>query len=287
MAYFFLDDATRRGLDVVVTSSEAAEPFLRGLHRVLQGCGRMGVLYLDRGPGFVARAVAEVCRRLEVALVLGERRCPEAHGKVERFNRTAEAALLRALDGRPDVDPALPALELRISPWLRELYAHQPHEGLPRAGPRHQTPWERWSADPRALDHVEEGVLREAFVLWHQRRVSADRVVKLSGVSHELPLELAPQGRTRTSVQVAERLPEGTYHVPLPDGRLVRVHPVDLVANARSRRAQHLAGEARHDAPPDPALRTAADLAFLRDLGPVVGDDGGLPESPPPREELP
>lgn len=130
VAFFFLDDATRLALHVVVGTSESSALFLRGFHAVLRDAGRMGILYLDRGPAFIANDVAEVCRRLEIALIHGEGRYPEGHGKVERFNRTADAALLRALDGRPDVDPACEALEVRLGHWLREVYNHEPHESL-------------------------------------------------------------------------------------------------------------------------------------------------------------
>lgn len=132
VACFFLDDATRRGLHVAVGTSESAALFLPGLHRVLRDHGRMDILYLDRGPAFIASALAEVCRRLEIALLHGESRYPEGHGKIERFNQTAKRDVLRAFDGRPDVDPACGALELRIGHWLREVYNRTGHEGLPR-----------------------------------------------------------------------------------------------------------------------------------------------------------
>jgi transposase InsO family protein len=132
VAIFFLDDATRFGLDVVVGTSESEALFLRGFHAVLRAHGRMGILYLDHGPGFVATAVAEVCRHLAIALVHGESRYPEGHGKVERFNQTAGKALLRALDGRADVDGECAALELRLRHWLLETYNHTPHESLRR-----------------------------------------------------------------------------------------------------------------------------------------------------------
>ncbi|MCO5164825.1 MAG: hypothetical protein M9894_00445 [Planctomycetes bacterium] len=61
--------------------------------------------------------------------------------------------------------------------------------------------------------------------------------------------------------------------------RLVRLHPVDLAANARDRRARR----EDHDEPTSrPPAKTAADLAFERDLGPVVDADGGVPELPHP-----
>ena len=132
VAYFFIDDATRLGLHVVVGTSESADLFLPAFHAVLEAHGRMGVLYLDRGPGFIAAALAEVCRRLRIALVLGKARYPEGHGKIERFNQTVKKAVLRHLDGRPDVDPDCSALQLRLSHWMRQIYNHTPHSSLVR-----------------------------------------------------------------------------------------------------------------------------------------------------------
>lgn len=132
VAVFFLDDCTRLGLHVVVGTSENAALFLRGLHAVLRDHGRMGILYLDHGSGFIATAVAEVCRRLEIALIHGESRYPEGHGKVEKFNQTVGRAVLRSLAGRADVDDDCKALEVRLAHWLREVYNHEPHESLVR-----------------------------------------------------------------------------------------------------------------------------------------------------------
>ncbi len=132
VAYFFIDDATRLGLHVVVGTSESAALFLPAFHEVLEAHGRMGVLYLDHGPGFIATALAEVCRRLRIALVLGKARYPEGHGKIERFNQTVKKSVLRHLDGRPDVDPNCSALQLRLSHWMRQIYNHTPHSSLVR-----------------------------------------------------------------------------------------------------------------------------------------------------------
>jgi putative transposase len=132
MAYFFIDDATRLGLHVVVGTSESADLFLPAFHAVLEAHGRMGVIYLDHGPGFVATALAEVCRRLKIALVFGKKKYPEGHGKIERFNQTVKADVLRNLAGRPDVDPDCSALQLRLSHWIRQTYNHTPHSSLER-----------------------------------------------------------------------------------------------------------------------------------------------------------
>lgn len=51
VALFFLDDATRCALHVVVGSSESAELFLRGLYEMITKYGLFGIVYLDRGAG--------------------------------------------------------------------------------------------------------------------------------------------------------------------------------------------------------------------------------------------
>jgi transposase InsO family protein len=271
VAIFFLDDATRRALHVVVGSSESAELFLRGLYEVLCAHGRMGILYLDHGSGFIAGPVAEVCRRLEMALIHGERRYPEGHGKIERFNQTALHALLRTLDGRADVDASFGALELRLRHWMFQHYNHQPHEGLARIDGRYEAPHERWTKDSKALRHVPSADIRASFVIYHKRTVSRDRLVSIDSVRYELPLSLAPGGRRGPRLQIEERVLDKTFHVLCPDGALIRIHPVDLLANAHAPRARR---EPATDSEPD--TRTAADLAFERDLGSVLDADLGV-----------
>lgn len=51
---------------------------------------------------------------------------------MEKFNQTVLAAVLRAYDGRADVDDDCKALEIRLTHWLRQTYNHTPHESLVR-----------------------------------------------------------------------------------------------------------------------------------------------------------
>jgi hypothetical protein len=69
----------------------------------------------------------------------------------------------------------------------------------------------------------------------------------------------------------------------LHEGRLVRLHPVDRHANALSRRGRPSAPVETPSTPPRP---NAAELAFRRDLRPLVGPDGGFSD-PEPDEEVP
>ncbi len=257
---FFLDDATRFGLAVAVGTSESAALFLRGLHKCVLARGRMGILYLDNGPGFIALDSLEVLRKLKVHFVHGTARYPEGHGKVERFNQTAWTHLLRLLD-RPEVDPECAALELRLEHFVSEQYNHQPHESLDK-----QTPYQRFHQDPKPLAFAESGeALREAFVLHTTRKVSPDHVISCDGTLYE-----APRGLARTDALVYRNLLDGSLRC-LHQGRLVRLSPLDPVANARDRRAR------TPEQPPLPVPpKSSAELAFEQDLLPVVGPDGGF-----------
>jgi len=267
VALFFIDDATRFGLEVVVGTSENAALFLRGLYQCILCYGRMIGLFVDNGPGFIALDAIEVARKLPVHLIHGSAGYPEGHGKVERFNRTAAEQLLRLLPGNPRIDPEVEALELRLRHFLREQYNHQPHESL--GG---MTPWERFHQDARALHFYQSTEqLRQAFVLHEERRVSRDHVVSVGGVAYEMPL-----GYRGRKVMLQRHLLDGGVSV-LHEGRLIRLAPVDVHANARDRRARG------RDLPPTPMLPPgAAQMAFDRDLGPVVDDQGGCPRGHEP-----
>lgn len=264
VALFFLDDATRMGLHVVVGTSENTALFLRGLYELVRRHGLMQIVYMDRGPGFKADDTFEVVAKLGALLIHGEKAYPEGHGKIERFNQTAKAQVLRVLDHRPDVDPACGALELRLGHYLTESYNHTPHESLGQT-----TPAQVFAADSKPLSFpASDDDLRGRFVVHVERTASGDHIVSIDGTAYEVPRGLAGKRLT-----IHHRLLDGTYAVPA-GGKLVDLHPVDVVANARSRR-----GRSRADANDEvsaPLPKSAADLAFDRDFRPVVSSDGGF-----------
>ena len=261
VAVFYLDDATRMGLDVVVGTSENTTIFLTGLFLVVRRFGKADILYLDRGPGFKSQDTAVVAANLKFHLVIGEKAYPQGHGAIERFNRTAKEDVLRHLDGRPDVDPDPGALTLRLRHWLRTVYNRKPHEFLDGA-----TPEDRFLKDkkPLRLPKSEED-LSSRFFVTEWRTVGNDHVVPLSSINYE-----TPAGHARTRVPLYRHVLDGTVHM-LHEGRLIRLHPVDPALNARSRRARKAA-----ELPPIGPTRSAADIAFANDFRPVVDPDGGF-----------
>lgn len=264
VALFFLDDATRYGLHVVVGTSESTELFLRGLYELSRKYGIASIYYLDHGPGFIAADTASVIARMNRSLIHGEKVYPEGHGKIERFNQTAKAALLRHLDRRPDVDPECRALELRLQHYLHEVYNREPHEGLEGA-----TPFQRFHGDAKLLCLPEnDESLRRLFLVSLSRRVAADHTIPIGSTDYEVP-----RGYAGHRITVHRHALEGRI-LFLHDGRFIELVPVDPVANARARR-----GRRRDHLDEDvvgPLPKSAAELAFDRDFSPIVDPDGGF-----------
>lgn len=266
VALFLLDDATRLGLEVVVGTSEDTGLFLSGLHAAITRYGLMSALFLDNGGGFISHDTEAAVARLRIHLIHGTAAYPEGHGKIERFNQTCLNQLLRGLEGRPDVDPDPGALCLRLRHYLHEIYNHTPHEGLDR-----QTPAERFGADLRPLSFpADRAWLDRCFVTTLERTVSKDNVIPYEGQDYEVP-----RGHAGERLTISRHLLEGDALFVLHEGREVRLHPVDLLANAHARRARPHRTETTPQAAPQ---KTAAALAFEAAFSPLVGPDGGYPE---------
>jgi hypothetical protein len=260
-ALFFLDDATRFGLGVRVGTSESTELFLLGLYNVVRKHGLADLYYLDHGPGFASDdTMAVVEGPLGAWLILGTSRYPQGHGAIERFQRTAQAQVLRSLDGALDVDPDCRALDLRLGHFL-DRYNDTPHEGLGL-----DTPRQRWETGRPLRFPADEDDLYHRFVVRESRKVSPDHVIRQGGRLWE-----APRGLGGSQVEVVRHVLDGRLWVP-HDGRMVELAELDVHANATERRGRP--GEER------PLLSegvptTAATEAFRRTLLPIVAKDGG------------
>lgn len=270
VAIVFLDDATRFALGVLVGTSESTQLFLAALYGAIRHHGLMAALFLDNGSGFISRDTRTVVAHLRLSLIHGTAGYPEGHGKIERFNRTFKAQVLRSLDGNPEVDPEPSALTLRIQHWLENTYNHTPHEGI--GG---QTPDQKWREDPRPLTFPEDVEwLNSRFRVSFQRTVSKDNVISFEGQDYEIPRGHA--GRRISVTRLVLREP-GVLCVS-HDGHLVQIYPVDLVANAYSRRAGSTPAAAASNQPITPSSPTAAQLDFDEHFDTLLDTEGGFPE---------
>jgi len=281
VALFFLDDATRLVMHVVVGTSETKDLFLRGLYECIHKHGFMDAVFVDNGPGFIAEDTLAVFASLDIPLIHGEVGYKEGHGKVERFNRTAKADVLRGLDGADDVDPDCGALELRLLHYTEHRYAHRPHDGL-----GDDTPRQRFDADAKELRFpASTADLRSKFEVHLQRRVANDHVITIDSVLYEVP-----RGHAGTEITVRRRVLDGTI-VLEHQGRDIVLHAVDLASNARAKRAKDRPPRGPDDGGGKPP-KTAAGIAFQEDFKPVVDAHGGFEggdddPSSPDREQRP
>jgi putative transposase len=263
VALVFIDDATRMGLHGVVGTSESTALFLRGLFEMIQKYGLMVTLYLDRGPGFASNDTFDVVKSIGTFLVHGRAKYPEGHGKVEKFNQTLLAELLRGFRGNPTIDPLCMALELRLQHYISKVYNHKNHEGL-----QGKTPFERFTNDERPLNFPENSLeLKRHFVVKESRSVSKDNVISIDGSHYEMPSGYALQ-----KVTVYRKLLESkvcVYHKQA----MIELHKVDLLANAITRRPP---SKERAPEPVMPTFKTNADIQFEKDMGPLVGPDGNF-----------
>lgn len=273
VALFYLDDATRFGLDVLVGTAESAELFLRGLHGLVRKYGLPDLLYLDRGSGFTAGdTLAVVQQGLRAWLIHGQAKYPAAHGAIERFHRTAQEQVLRSLDGAADVDPDCGALTLRLRHFL-DGYNDTPHESLDG-----ETPRQRWEAGRPLRFPDDEADLYRRFVVREERKVSNDHVIQEAGRLWE-----APRGLGGRWTDVYRHVLDGRLWV-LHEGRVIQLAELDPHTNAHERRG--VAGTDR-PLPSEGVPLTAATLAFRHDLSPLVDREGGFFDPSHPQDEDP
>jgi transposase InsO family protein len=257
VAMFFIDDATRYVLDVFVGTSEDTDLFLRGLFRVVQNYGRMSVIYIDHGPGFIADDSAKVCANLKIPIIHGTVAYPEGHAKIERFHGTVTQALLRGLQ-KPEIDPSCTALELRLRHYIRERYNRHHHSGI------NSLPEERFYQDTRELNFPESSEeLEKAFVLSEPRKVRRDNVISWNGVIYETPLGYGGRWVTIYRNVLCKRI------WMLHNGEAFFLQPPDLGLNAREKRLK-IATSKLNEEP----ITTAAEMHFNRDFSPIVGIGG-------------
>lgn len=263
LAFFFIDDATRKLLVAIIGTSETKELFLRGIMKVIRRYGLMSVLYVDNGSGFIAGDAETVCARIGIHLVHGTEGYPEGRGKIERFNRTVKADLLRTLDGDPAVDSGFESLEMRCEHYRREVYNRRKHESLG------MSPDDRWAADTLPLvvpENISE--LEKHFTITSMRKVSLDNIISFDGKAFEMPF-----GYSGRLVKIDEDLLTGTVSF-LHEGRYIALKEADLSQNARYRRAKAIQAEE----PVSRQIRTAARLAYDQDFEPITSPSGDFTE---------
>jgi transposase InsO family protein len=264
VAIYLLDDATRFGINVLVsTGGEQAIVCLKLLHDTLLRFGLMLAVYWDRGSAFKSDDVARVMMNLGIHVVIGEAAYPEGRGKIERFNRSLRPRTLGSFDGAPDIDPDPVSLTLRLRHDLFHIYNQLPHRGIDN-----ETPQDRWDRSTKPLVPVQdEEWLNKAFVLPMPRRVTKHNVIPYNSIFYEMPL-----GYARQRVTIERALVENDALYFLHNGQRIQLRSADLAFNAICGRSKRKKIEEVSSIP----SKTSSTLSYEKHFSPITDPDGGF-----------
>ena len=204
-----------------------------------------------------------VLARLGIHFIHGTANYPEGHGKIERFNRTQWADLLRTFSGDPGVDSSLDSLTSRCNHYTGNVYNNETHSSLG------MSPNQKWDMDTMPLRIPNDfTALERHFIFTRKRKVSRDNVIKNNGTNLEMP-----NGYAGKIVVIEDDLLHNTQYF-IHDGKRTILNEVDLVANAKDKRLSRALEEE-----PAPVLKTtAARVLYDSEFAPIVDAGGNCPE---------
>lgn len=178
----FLDDCTRHVLH--------SEFYPTLDQRIVQDCFRKALLkygapdsvYFDNGKQFRTHWMQRACGKLGIRLLYTRPYSPEAKGKQERYNQTADSFLREAQLAKPKT---LEELNRLYQVWMEECYLHKPHSSL--AG---KSPYEAYQSDHHELKFLSADVIADAFLACETRRVDKSGCISFMGQKYEVELGL-------------------------------------------------------------------------------------------------
>jgi transposase InsO family protein len=243
-----LDDASRYIVGIEAFWTEREEDMLALFVDTLRRHGPPDALYLDNGSTYRGDVLATACQRIGTLLLHPKPHDPQARGKMERFWRTLREAVLAFCKG----ELSLEELNKRLRAFVETRYHRTPHAGL-----LGRTPSSVYRAHTRA-DDLDEAKLRKALEVRESRRVGQDNIVRVNGVAWELDQGFLA-GKTVTVVR-SMYTPSAPPAVEL-EGKLLPLHPVDPVHNAKRKRPARRAPEPQETARSRVAFNPAATFA--------------------------
>jgi putative transposase len=241
-----LDDASRYVTGIEAFWTEREEDMLTLFVDTLRVEGPPDALYLDNGATYRGEVLITVCQRLGILLLHPKPYDPQARGKMERFWRTLREGLLAFCTE----EMSLAELNRRLRAFV-DRYHRTPHAGL-----LGRSPSSVYRAHQRT-DDLDEEKLRKALMVRETRRVSQDNLVRIDGVAWELDQGFLA-GKTVTIVR-SWLTPNVPPAVEL-EGKLLPLHPVDPIHNAKRKRPALHAPEPQKPARPRVAFHPTDTL---------------------------
>ena len=182
--YAFLDDHSRLLL-AARFSFRGDLPALELVFR--QALRRHGVprrVYYDNGATYRSKHMEQVVAALGVhRLIFTTPYRPQGHGKIEAFNRLCRSAFIAEV-AASSID-TLEGLNAALIAWAERFYNRRLHAET------RQTPHERWRAAIDKVRHLDEEVLRRAFLWSETRKTDKTGIFSLHGQRYQVGAELA------------------------------------------------------------------------------------------------
>jgi len=176
-----IDDATRLVAHAEFYDNQRLPVLEDSLRKAIIRCGLPDSLYVDQGKIFVSRWLRLACAKLRIRHLNTQPYSPEAKGKIERWNRTAEEFIQEAYLEKPQTLEQLNGL---FRAWLSEGYNHRVHSAL--AG---KTPAEAFTQDTKALRFPGPEALRDAFLWEKTPTVDKSGCISLNGLRYDVGVE--------------------------------------------------------------------------------------------------
>jgi putative transposase len=241
-----LDDASRYITAIEAFWTEREDDMLALFIDALRVHGPPDALYLDNGATYRGEALITVCHRIGTLLLHPKPYDPQARGKMERFWRTLREQMLVFHTG----ETTLEELNRRLRAFL-DKYHRTSHAGL-----LGRTPGAVYRAHQRS-DDLDEHKLQQALMVSETRRVSPDNLVRIDGIAWELDQGFLAGKRVTI---VRSLLTPATPPAVEIEGKLLPLHPVDPIHNARRQRPALRAPEPKKPARPGVPFNPADTL---------------------------
>jgi putative transposase len=235
-----LDDASRFIVGIEAFWTEREQDMLALFIDAVRMHGPPDALYLDNGATYSGESLITLCHRINILLLHPKPYDPQARGKMERFWRTLREGLLVFCTG----ELSLEELNRRLRAFV-DRYHRTPHAGL-----LGRTPGSVYRAHKRT-DELDEQKLKTALMIRETRRVSHDNLVRIDGKAWELDQGFLA-GKKVTVVR--SLLTVAAPPVVELEGKLLPLHPVDPIHNAKRQRPALHAPEPKKPARPGVAF---------------------------------
>jgi putative transposase len=241
-----LDDASRDITAIEAFWTEREQDMLALFIDAVRVHGPPDALYLDNGSTYRGEALITLCQRIGTLLLHPKPYDPQARGKMERFWRTLREGLLAFCTE----EMSLEELNRRLRAFV-DRYHRTPHAGL-----LGRTPGSVYRAHKRT-DDLDEQKLTKALMVRETRRVSPDNLVRIDGIAWELDQGFLAKKKVTI---VRSLLTVAAPPAVELEGKLLPLHPVDPIHNAKRKRPALRAPEPRKPARPGVAFNPVGTL---------------------------